>query len=217
MALGAVPEASVEVLLANRVTDLAGLGAGVFADQGGDGVRLARLHRLPLGIQQVVLGELLASEVLRTVHRIPGLGCVAALGELLHLRGVALRAVLRRRFGHQGHILVVPGHDCLTGNGFVAVETLDSATGVLAVVVALDDPGALLLMTLDAALVHPEGSAQGGHIRGQPLGPDDEVIGQNVSFPSAIGDACLTVCLADGVYMHGLPRSGRLNGGCWGW
>ena len=59
MAFGTVPKASIKVLLADGVTDLAGLRTRVLTDEGGNGICFTTFERLSLGVQHDNLDDIL--------------------------------------------------------------------------------------------------------------------------------------------------------------
>ena len=60
-------------------------------------------------------------------------------------------------FGNDGHFIMVLRHSFLTFNWFVTIKTLNSATGMFAVMILLDNSRVLFLMALHASFVFSKG------------------------------------------------------------
>src|SRR6186997_878852 len=104
---------------------------------------------------------------------------MATCRKLIHLCRVTLCAVLRGCLGDHRYFIMHFSHCLLPGNWLVTVKTRDSPTGMLAVIVQSDDPGALLRMALNASPVFPKTGADGTQCRQRCLslfGTKDEVV-----------------------------------------
>jgi len=77
------------------------------------------------------------------------------------LCGMAPCAVVWGWFSYERHFIMFFGHGFLTSNWFVTIKTLDSLTGMFAVMILLYDSRVLFLMALYTSLVLSKGrSAQ---------------------------------------------------------